>query len=164
MRFARPYPDGNMRLDTHRGDKQLRMDGRIAVLKHTRGPWDFERYQVPDPEPGALIVKITYANVCGSGLHCGRGHNSIDPRGRVMGHEMPGRIAALGAGVTTDSTGKPLAEGDRIIYNYFFPCGRCVACLRDQPEACPKKMRPGHKGRCGETGVGRCYTAGCSET
>ncbi len=35
------------------------MDGRIAVLKHTRGPWDFERYQVPDPEPGALIVKIT---------------------------------------------------------------------------------------------------------
>ena len=119
------------------------MDGRIAVLKHTRGPWDLERYQVPDPEPGALIVKITYANVCGSDLHWWRGENEIDPRGRVMGHEMTGRIAALGTGVTTDSTGKPLAEGDRIIYNYFFPCGRCVACLRDQPEACPRKMRPG---------------------
>ena len=58
------------------------MDGRIAVLKHTRGPWDFERYQVPDPEPGALIVKITYANVCGSDLHWWRGENAIDPRGR----------------------------------------------------------------------------------
>ena len=28
---------------------------------------------------------------------------------------------------------KPLDEGDRIVYNYFFPCGRCVACLRGQP-------------------------------
>ncbi len=140
------------------------MDGRIAVLKHTRGPWDFERYQVPDPEPGALIVKITYANVCGSDLHWWRGENTnIDPRGRVMGHEMTGRIAALGAGVTTDSTGKPLAEGDRIIYNYFFPCGRCVACLRDQPEACPKKMRPGFKGRFGEPGVHPFFIAGFAE-
>jgi threonine dehydrogenase-like Zn-dependent dehydrogenase len=139
------------------------MDGRIAVLKHTRGPWDFERYQVPDPEPGALIVKITYANVCGSDLHWWRGEQAIDPRGRVMGHEMTGRIVALGAGVTTDSTGKPLGEGDRIIYNYFFPCGRCVACLRDQPEACPKKMRPGFKGRFGEPGVYPYFIAGFSE-
>src|SRR5438093_504257 len=73
------------------------------------------------------------------------------------------RIAALGAGVSTDSTGKPLAEGDRIIYNYFFPCGRCVACLRDQPEACPKKMRPGFKGRFGEPGVFPYFIAGFSE-
>src|ERR1700682_5811892 len=116
------------------------MGGRIGVFKQHRAQWDFERYTVPDPEPGAVIVKITYANVCGSDLHWWRGENSIDERGRVMGHEMTGRIYALGAGVSTDSTGQPLAEGDRIIYNYFFPCGRCVACLRDQPEACPKKM------------------------
>ena len=117
------------------------MDGQVAILRQTRGPWDFKRYPLPDPEPGAILVKITYANVCGSDLHWWRGEQAIDPRGRVMGHEMTGRIVALGAGVTTDSTGKPLGEGDRIIYNYFFPCGRCVACLRDQPEACPKKMR-----------------------
>ena len=80
-----------------------------------------------------------------------------------MGHEMTGRIAALGAGVSTDSTGKALAEGDRIIYNYFFPCGRCAACLRDQPEACPKKMRPGFKGRFGEPGVFPYFIAGFSE-
>jgi len=55
---------------------------------------------------------------------------------------MCGRIVALGKGVETDSRGQPLAEGDRIVYNYFFPCGRCVACLRDMPECCPDKRRP----------------------
>src|SRR5919202_7096604 len=118
------------------------MDGRIAILKGVRGPWDFRRFPLPDPEPGAILVKIAYANVCGSDLHWWRGENVIPPEGRPLGHEMCGRIVALGQGVETDSRGQPLAEGDRIIYNYFFPCGRCVACLRDMPECCPNKRRP----------------------
>lgn len=118
------------------------MDGRIAVLRGARGPWDFQRYPLPDPEPGAILVKIAYANVCGSDLHWWRGENEIPAEGRPLGHEMCGRIVALGTGVETDSTGQPLREGDRIIYNYFFPCGRCVACLRDMPECCPNKRRP----------------------
>ena len=119
-------------------------DGQVAILRQTRGPWDFKRYPLPDPEPGAILVKITYANVCGSDLHMWRGEIDLGPQGRHMGHEMSGRVFALGAGVTTDSTGQPLHEGDRIIYNYFFPCGRCLACLRDQPECCPNKRRPGN--------------------
>ena len=119
------------------------MDGQIAILRQSRGPWDFQRYPLPDPEPGAILVRISYANVCGSDLHIWRGESPLQPGGRTMGHEMAGRVMALGAGVSTDSTGQPLSEGDRIIYNYFFPCGRCVSCLRDMPEACPNKRRPG---------------------
>ena len=119
------------------------MDGRIAILKHSHGPFEIQRYALPDPEPGAILVKIAYANVCGSDLHWWRGENVIPERGRAMGHEMAGRVLALGKGVETDSTGKPLHEGDRIIYNYFFPCRRCVACLRGSPECCPNKARPG---------------------
>jgi threonine dehydrogenase-like Zn-dependent dehydrogenase len=120
------------------------MDGQIAILRQPRGPWDFKRYPLPDPEPGAILVRITYGNVCGSDLHLWRGEIPMPPEGRAMGHEMAGRVVALGAGVATDSTGEPLHEGDRIIYNYFFPCGRCVACLRDMPECCPNKRRPGN--------------------
>jgi threonine dehydrogenase-like Zn-dependent dehydrogenase len=118
------------------------LDGRIAILKGVRGPWDFRRFPLPDPEPGAILVQIAYANICGSDLHWWRGENVIPPEGRPLGHEMCGRIVALGKGVETDSRGQPLAEGDRIVYNYFFPCGRCVACLRDMPECCPDKRRP----------------------
>ena len=119
-------------------------DGRIAILTKDHGPWQLERYPLPDPEPGAILVRISYANVCGSDLHWWRGEGVIPEGGRTLGHEMTGRVVALGAGVETDSTGRPLHEGDRIIYNYFFPCGRCVACLRDMAECCPNKSRPGN--------------------
>jgi L-iditol 2-dehydrogenase len=137
------------------------MDGQIAVLRDIRGPWDFQRYPLPDPEPGAILVKISYANVCGSDLHIWRGEmGPINAQtGRVVGHEMTGTVVALGAGVTTDSTGQKLSEGDRIIYNYFFPCGRCVPCLRGQPECCPNKRRPGG----GQPGNAPYFNAGFSQ-
>src|ERR1700755_1364930 len=116
------------------------MDGQIAVLRKPRGPWDFQTYPLPDPEPGAILIRISYANVCGSDLHIWRGEmGSIPDGGRVFGHEMTGPVLALGAGFDTDALGQPLHEGDRIIYNYFFPCGRCLACLRAMPECCPNK-------------------------
>ena len=135
------------------------MDAQIAILRQTRGPWDFQRYPLPDPEPGAILVKIAYANVCGSDLHWWRGEMPIPAEGRALGHEMVGTVRALGAGVATDSTGRPLQEGDRIVYNYFFPCGRCVACLRGQPECCPKKRRPGN----GQPAQYPYFNAGFSE-
>ena len=75
------------------------MDGQIAILRNVRGPWDFQRYPLPDPEPGAILVRISYANVCGSDLHWWRGEYPIPEEGRALGHEMVGRVEALGAGV-----------------------------------------------------------------
>src|SRR5260370_31223642 len=135
------------------------MDGQIAVLCSTRGPWEFQRYPLPDPEPGAILVRISYANVCGSDLHRWRGEMATQDYGAAMGHEMAGGVVALGTGVETDSTGQSLHEGDRIIYNYFFPCGRCVACLRGTSECCPNKRRPGN----GVPGQFPYFLAGFSE-
>src|SRR2546425_1980012 len=42
--------------------------------------------------------------------------------------------------VKTDSLGRPLSEGDRVAYAYFYPCGRCPACLGKEPAACPAKV------------------------
>jgi threonine dehydrogenase-like Zn-dependent dehydrogenase len=55
----------------------------------------------------------------------------------ILGHEMTGRVAKLGDGVSTDSAGQPLAVGDRVVYPYFYPCGRCRACLKGEEAACP---------------------------
>ncbi len=96
---------------------------------------------MPDPEPGAVIMRITVANICGSDLHQWRGEMDLAALGRpmpqILGHEMTGRVVALGEGIRTDNSGQPLAEGDRIIFRYFNPCGRCRACLRRQFQACP---------------------------
>ncbi|MBI2205154.1 MAG: zinc-binding dehydrogenase [Candidatus Rokubacteria bacterium] len=121
------------------------MNGRVAVLKDYGGDFELREYPVPEAEPGALVIKLTRAGVCGSDLHIWRGEMKdvygAPPRDLTFGHEMAGRVHRLGAGVTTDSRGRPLAEGDRVTFLYFFPCGRCRVCLHDEMANCPRKAR-----------------------
>jgi threonine dehydrogenase-like Zn-dependent dehydrogenase len=121
------------------------MNGRVAVLKAYGGDFELREYPVADPEPGAILVRLTRAGVCGSDLHIWRGEMKeiygALPRDLTFGHEMCGRVHRLGAGVTADSAGQPLAEGDRVAFLYFFPCGRCPVCLRDEMGCCPRKAR-----------------------
>ena len=101
-------------------------------------PWQIKEYPVPEPAPGALLLELTLANICGSDLHLWqsdmRAIRTSWPR--QWGHEGTGRVAALGEGVTADSAGAPLAIGDRVVFSHFFPCGRCRACLRVDDRLC----------------------------
>jgi L-iditol 2-dehydrogenase len=121
------------------------MKGRVAVLESYGGDFELREYPVPDPEPGAVLVRLTRAGVCGSDLHIWRGEMKevygALPRDLTFGHEMCGRVERLGAGVALDSGGQPLREGDRVTFVYFFPCGRCPVCLRDEMGSCPRKGR-----------------------
>jgi L-iditol 2-dehydrogenase len=121
------------------------MKGRVAVLRDYGGEFELREYPVPDVEPGAILVKLTRAGICGSDLHIWRGemkdvYGGI-PNNLTFGHEMCGRVERLGAGVSTDSAGQHLREGDRVTYLYFFPCGRCPVCLDDEMGDCPRKGR-----------------------
>jgi D-arabinose 1-dehydrogenase-like Zn-dependent alcohol dehydrogenase len=120
----------------------------VAAMTGVRQPFKLMEYPVPDPMPGAVLVKVTLANVCGSDLHLWRGHYKPSDTGlanfRSVGHEMCGVVAKLGEGVTADSAGQPLAVGDRVTYCYFTACGHCRACLRQQTPRCPQGMRHRH--------------------
>jgi D-arabinose 1-dehydrogenase-like Zn-dependent alcohol dehydrogenase len=118
--------------------------GRLAAwLGYGKG-FEIREYPVPDPAPGAVVIRVTLANVCGSDMHYWKGELDLEKRGRPLpinpGHEHMGTVAKLGAGVRTDSAGQPLREGDRVIYRYFIPCGRCRACLRRQFKSCPTRQ------------------------
>src|SRR2546428_9735437 len=92
------------------------MNGRVAVLKAYGGDFELREYPVPDHEPGAVLVRLTRAGVCGSDLHIWRGEMKdvygALPKDLTFGHEMCGRVARLGAGVSVDANGAPLREGD----------------------------------------------------
>jgi len=122
------------------------MRGRVAVLREYGGEFDLREYPLPEVEPGAVLVKLTRAGICGSDLHIWRGEMKdvygATPTDLTFGHEMCGRVERLGAGVTTDSMGRLLREGDRITFAYFYPCGRCPVCLQDELGSCPRKARP----------------------
>lgn len=102
---------------------------------------ELREYRVPEPEPGALVLRTRLANVCGSDLHQWRGEFDVAAFGRpypqILGHEMTGEVHALGSGIATDTAGAPLQVGDRVVFRYFYPCGRCRACLRGITRACP---------------------------
>lgn len=118
------------------------MQGRVAVITEYGKPFELREYPVPDPEPGAVLLQITQAGICGSDLHTWRGDQRaapLPPQGRVMGHEGSGCIARLGAGVTTDAHGTPVREGDRVIHSAIFPCMRCFLCLRGEVNLCPNR-------------------------
>ena len=113
--------------------------GRVAVLVEYGKPFEIREYDLPDPEPGTIVLKITQAGICGSDLHIWRGdqlYGPLPPDGRVMGHEGSGVVYKLGEGVTTDSLGAPIKEGDRLLHAGIFSCYRCHMCLRDDTNLC----------------------------
>ena len=116
--------------------------GKAAVFFGPGRPFEIREFALPDVEPDAVLIRVSLANVCGSDLHFWRGDAPLrlPADGWIYGHEMTGRVAKLGARVKTDSLGRPLKEGDRVAYTYFYPCGRCHACLANQPAACPAKI------------------------
>jgi L-iditol 2-dehydrogenase len=118
--------------------------GRAAVFVESGKPYDVRDLPIPEVEPDAVLIRMTMANICGSDLHQWRGEMKptvpVGPAGYVPGHEGAGRVAALGRNIKTDSLGNPLKEGDRVVFTYFFPCGRCYACLDGLPNACPGRF------------------------
>ena len=115
---------------------------RAAVFFGPGKPFEIREVPIPPIDPDAVLIRVTYANICGSDLHFWRGDAPLrlPEDGWIFGHEMTGRVAKLGARVRTDSLGRPLKEGDRVAYTYFYPCGRCHACINKEPAACPNKI------------------------
>jgi D-arabinose 1-dehydrogenase-like Zn-dependent alcohol dehydrogenase len=78
------------------------MKGRVAFIP-TAHKIEFHEYDVPAPAAGGLVAAVTQTNVCGSEVHMWKGE--FGRRGVMPGHEMSGRIEALGAGVRADWAG-----------------------------------------------------------
>ena len=124
-----------------RGD-ELPKTTVAAVLSEYGRDLELQEVRVPRPEPGALVVKVELASVCGSDVHTWSGNVSpvlpITPP-LILGHEVVGRVAAIGSGAELDSVGRPLAVGDRVVWEHE-ACGRCEMCsVERQPTLCPNR-------------------------
>jgi L-iditol 2-dehydrogenase len=117
---------------------------RAAAMVGPGVPLAILDVQVPARlEPGAILVRTTAATVCATDVHLWEGSVGSKEAGSqfpvILGHETTGRVARLGAGVSTDSIGQPLREGDRIVWTHGF-CGQCVNCvIEHQPTLCSNR-------------------------
>jgi D-arabinose 1-dehydrogenase-like Zn-dependent alcohol dehydrogenase len=116
--------------------------GKAAVFMGPGKGYEIQEFDVPDPDPDGIVIKISLGGVCGSDLHIWRGDSAMFAMmaGNVIGHEMTGRVHKLGSNISTDSLGRPLKEGDRVCYAYFYPCNRCYQCVRGEHAACAQKV------------------------
>ncbi len=101
-------------------------------IHHWGGPLQWESFEVPDPKPGEALVRV---EACGIGLtvlNCIRGDLADDRAHlpRVPGHEIVGRVEAVGDGVTS------LAADQRVMAYFYLVCGRCRACLSGRDSLC----------------------------
>lgn len=99
------------------------------------GPWDLtvEDREEPSPGSGDVLITVAATGICGSDVHGFTGENGRRSPGQVMGHEMVGHVAAVGADVTGTHGIRP---GDTVTVNPLIACGRCGACAADAEQSC----------------------------
>ncbi len=96
------------------------------------GPLRWEAFEMPVPGPGEALVRV---EACGIGLtvlnYIG-GQLADDPAllPRVPGHELVGRVEAIGEGVSD------VQVGQRVMAYFYLACGHCHACRAGRDSRC----------------------------
>ena len=113
----------------------------VAAVMEEPGRIGLRRLDVPEPEPGAVVIAIHLSGICGTDKHTFRGESrqyAGTPHERdleyplICGHENVGTVASIG-GRVFDSGGVELRVGDRVVPGANLPCGRCYFCSNDFP-------------------------------
>ncbi len=85
--------------------------------------------RVPAPGPGELLLRLSGCGLCGTDLF--KLEHATAAPGSVLGHELVGEVAALGAGVDG------FALGRRVVATHHVACGACRLCRHGADTMCP---------------------------
>jgi propanol-preferring alcohol dehydrogenase len=86
---------------------------------------------VPEPAPGQIRLRVRACGVCHTDLHLVEGEIATPKLPVVPGHQIIGRVDALGEGVTR------FTVGDRAGVPWLYStCGQCNYCLRGLENLC----------------------------
>jgi (R,R)-butanediol dehydrogenase/meso-butanediol dehydrogenase/diacetyl reductase len=115
-----------------------------AVVWHSRGDVRVEDVpEPPSPGPDEVKVAVEWCGICGTDVEEWRSGPRFVPVGEphavtgrkaplTLGHEVSGRVAEVGPGVTR------LREGDLVALDALIYCGQCWWCRRHQLTLCPQ--------------------------
>jgi len=114
---------------------QLLDDGRgtMAAVVGADGQAELRPLPLAAPGPGELRLALSVAGLCGTDLwKLGAG---AAPAGTVLGHEIVGRVEAVGPGV------RGFAAGDRVVAAHHVGCLACELCRTGFEPMCAEFRR-----------------------
>jgi propanol-preferring alcohol dehydrogenase len=91
-----------------------------------------EGVEIALPEIGAseVLVRVAACGICHSDAHYRAGISAIDNLPLTLGHEVAGRVEAVGAAVAH------VSPNDRVYVHYLVSCDSCDFCLRGHEQFC----------------------------
>lgn len=109
------------------------------VLPAAGAPLRFEHREDPVPGRGEVRVKVAACGVCRTDLHVVDGDLPDIAYPIVPGHEVVGRVDALGPGVTS------LRVGERVGVPWLgHTCGECAYCRSNRENLCDRPRFTGY--------------------
>jgi propanol-preferring alcohol dehydrogenase len=103
-----------------------------AAPVHT-GPLTLEQRALPEPAAGAVRVRVHACGCCRTDLHVCEGDLELSRLPVVPGHQVVGRVEALGAGC------ERLTVGQRVGVAWLHEtCGTCDFCVRGEENLCER--------------------------
>jgi len=112
---------------------------RAMVLRKPKTPLAWT--ELPDRQPGAgeIRVKVSACGVCRTDLHVVDGELADPTYPIIPGHEIVGRVDAIGAGV------EGLQLGERVGIPWLgHTCGKCAYCESGRENLCDHPAFTGH--------------------
>src|SRR3712207_1378502 len=112
---------------------------KAMVLHEVRTPLRLEERPRPSPGPGEIRVGVEACAVCRTDLHVVDGELPHPRLPLVPGHEIVGRVEALGSGVRNH---KP---DERVGIPWLgHTCGHCPYCLLGHENLCDEPLFTGY--------------------
>jgi alcohol dehydrogenase, propanol-preferring len=112
---------------------------RAMVLEAPRQPLRLSDLPRPEPGPGQILLEMKACGVCRTDLHIADGELPDPKLPLVLGHEIVGRVAGLGTGVSR------FRLGDRVGVPWLaWTCGECVYCRSNRENLCDRAQFTGY--------------------
>jgi L-iditol 2-dehydrogenase len=91
----------------------------------------------PDCGVDEVLIKPIRVGICGSDVSLFLGHRKPSAYPLIPGHEVVGRVTAIGKNV------KQVSVGQRVVVEPNYPCGTCSHCRTGRGNICPNKQSLG---------------------
>ena len=108
----------------------MKKDTMLQQLMTAPGVIEFREIPIPELKADEVLIKIMKIGVCGSDIHVYHGKHPFTKYPVTQGHEVSGRVEALGAGV------EGLAVGQKVTIEPQVVCGKCYSCTHGKYNLC----------------------------